>query len=178
MKHLYKSLITLLLFAANTCAYAGQNIGTKDTIVIVTNNNDDSCMSHLVINKDSVRDTLISIYCADGSEIEPLKEVNSKNKQTQIEVFAIYNAAADGSQYVFYNHKNHKAYITFATFADLNPTVVDLNEAQQYVLLSNKNSTKTPTKNTLNTGNKEEYIANASKFRLIKAMLKPIKTKY
>ena len=55
MKHLYKSLITLLLFAANTCAYAGQNIGTKDTIVIVTNNNDDSCMSHLVINKGSVR---------------------------------------------------------------------------------------------------------------------------
>ena len=83
MKHLCKSLITLLLFVANTCAYAGQTIGTKDTIVIVTNNNDDSCMSHLLINKGSVRDTLISIYCADGSEIEPLKEVNSKNKQTQ-----------------------------------------------------------------------------------------------
>ena len=103
--------------------------------------------------------------------------MESTDKQTQIEVFAIYNAAADGSQYVLYNHKNHKAYITFATFADLTPTVVDLNEAQQYVLLSNKNSTKTPTKNTLNTGNKEEYIANASKFRLIKARLKPIKTK-
>lgn len=178
MKHLYKSLIALLLFVANTCAYAGQNIETKDTIVIVTNNNDDSCMSHLVLTKEGVRDTLISIYCADGSDIEPLKSVRSMDKQTQIEVFAIYNAAADGSQYVFYNHQTHKAYITFAIFADINPTVVDVNEAQQYVLLSNKNSTKTPTKNILNTGNKEEYIANASKFRLIKAMLKPIKTKY
>ena len=178
MKYLYKSLITLLLFAANTCAYAGQNIGTKDTIVIVTNNNDDSCMSHLVINKGGIRDTLISIYCADGSDIEPLENMESTDKQTQIEVFAIYNAAADGSQYVLYNHQTQRTYITFATFADLTPTVVDLNEAQQYVLLSNKNSTKTPTKNTLNTGNKEEYIANASKFRLIKAMLKPIKTKY
>lgn len=79
MKQLSKSLITLLLFAANTCAYAGQNIGTEDTIVIVTNNNDDSCMSHLVINKGGIRDTLISIYCADGSEIEPLKEVNNLN---------------------------------------------------------------------------------------------------
>ena len=57
MKQLSKSLITLLLFAANTCAYAGQTKGTKDTIVIVTNNNDDSFMSHLVINKDSLRDT-------------------------------------------------------------------------------------------------------------------------
>lgn len=178
MRHLYKSLITLLLFAANTCAYAGQNMRTKDSLMVVTESNDNACTSHLVRDKSGVWDTLISIYCADGSEIEPLKEVNSKNKQTQIEVFAIYNAAADGSQYVLYNHKNHRAYITFATFADLNPTVVDLNEAQQYVLLSNKNSTKTPTKNTLNTGNKEEYIANASKFRLIKAMLKPIKTKY
>ena len=177
MKHLYKSLIALLLFLANTCVYAGQNMRTKDSLMVVTESNDDSCISHLVINKGGVRDTLISIYCADGSEIEPLKEVNSKNKQTQIEVFAIYNAAADGSQYVLYNHKNHRAYITFAIFADLNPTVVDLNEAQQYVLLSNKNSTTTPTKKTLNTGNKEEYIANASKFRLIKAMLKPIKTK-
>lgn len=178
MKQLSKSLIALLLFAANTCAYAGQNMRTKDSLMVVTESNDNACMSHLVRDKSGVRDTLISIYCADGSEIEPLKEVNSKNKQTQIEVFAIYNAAADGSQYVFYNHKNHRAYITFATFADLNLTVVDLNEAQQYVLLSNKNSTKTPTKNTLNTGNKEEYIANASKFRLIKAMLKPIRTKY
>ena len=175
MKYLYKSLITLLLFAANTCAYAGQNIGTKDTIVVVTNNSDDSCMSHLVLTKEGIRDTLISIYCADGSDIEPLESMESTDKQTQIEVFDIYNAAADGSKYVFYNHK---AYITFAIFADIKPTVVDLNEAQQYVLLSNKNSTKTPTKNTLNTGNKEEYIANASKFRLIKAMLKPIKTKY
>ena len=175
MKHLYKSLITLLLFAANTCAYAGQNMETKDTIVIVTNNSDDSCMSHLVLNKGGVRDTLISVYCADGSDIEPLESMESTDKQTQIEVFAIYNAAADGSQYVFYNHKNHRAYITFATFADLNPTVVDVNEAQQYVLLSNKNSTKTPTKNTLNTGNKEEYIANASEYKLIKAGLKSIK---
>ena len=175
MKHLYKSLITLLLFAANTCAYAGQNMRTKDTIVIVTNNNDDSCMSHLVINKGSVRDTLISIYCADGSDIEPLKSVRSMDKQTQIEVFAIYNAAADGSKYVFYNHQTHKAYITFAIFADINPTVVDLNEAQQYVLLSNKNSTTTPIKKTLNTGNKEEYIANASEYKLIKAGLKSIK---
>ena len=172
MKHLYKSFITLLLFAANTYAYAGQNIGTKDTIVVVTNNSDDSCMSHLVLNKGGVRDTLISIYCADGSDIEPLE---STDKQTQIEAFAIYNAAADGSKYVFYNHQTHKAYITFAIFADIKPTVVNLNEAQQYVLLSNKNSTTTPTKKTLNTGNKEEYIANASKFRLIKAMLKPIK---
>ena len=172
MKHLYKSFITLLLFAANTYAYAGQNIGTKDTIVVVTNNSDDSCMSHLVLNKGGVRDTLISIYCADGSDIEPLE---SMEKQTQIEAFAIYNAAADGSKYVFYNHQTHKAYITFAIFADIKPTVVNLNEAQQYVLLSNKNSTTTPTKKTLNTGNKEEYIANASKFRLIKAMLKPIK---
>ena len=174
MKHLYKSLITLLLFVANTCVYARQNIGTKDTIVIVTNNND-SCMSHLVINKGSVRDTLISIYCADGSDIEPLKNVRSKDKQTQIEVFAIYNAAADGSKYVFYNHQTHKAYITFAIFADIKPTVVNLNEAQQYVLLSNKNSTTTPTKKTLNTGNKEEYIANASEYKLIKAGLKSIK---
>ena len=149
MKHLYKSLIALLLFLANTCVYAGQNMRTKDSLMVVTESNDDSCISHLVINKGGVRDTLISIYCADGSEIEPLKEVNSKNKQTQIEVFAIYNAAADGSQYVLYNHKNHRAYITFAIFADLNPTVVDLNEAQQYVLLSNKNSTKTPTKKYL-----------------------------
>ena len=178
MKQLSKSLIVLLLFVANTCTYAGQNMRTKDSLMVVTESNDDTCTSHLVRDKSGVRDTLISIYCADGSEIEPLKEVNSKNKQTQIEVFAIYNAAADGSQYVFYNHKNHRVYITFATFADLTPTVVDLNEAQQYVLLSNKNSTKTPTKNTLNTGNKEEYIANASKFRLIKAMLKPINTKY
>ena len=174
MKHLYKSLITLLLFVANTCVYARQNIGTKDTIVIVTNNND-SCMSHLVINKGGVRDTLISIYCADGSDIEPLKNVRSKDKQTQIEVFAIYNAAADGSKYVFYNHQTHKAYITFAIFADIKPTVVNLNEAQQYVLLSNKNSTTTPTKKTLNTGNKEEYIANASEYKLIKAGLKSIK---
>ena len=175
MKHLYKSLITLLLFLANTCVYAGQNMRTKDSLMVVTESNDDSCMSHLVINKGGVRDTLISIYCADGSEIEPLKEVNSKNKQTQIEVFAIYNAASDGSQYVFYNHQTHKAYITFAIFADIKPTVVDLNEAQQYVLLSNKNSTTTPTKKTLNTGNKEEYIANASEYKLIKAGLKSIK---
>lgn len=175
MKHLYKSLITLLLFAANTYAYAGQNIGTKDTIVVVTNNSEDSCISHLVLNKGGVRDTLISIYCADGSDIEPLESMESTDKQTQIEAFAIYNAAADGSKYVFYNHQTHKAYITFAIFADIKPTVVNLNEAQQYVLLSNKNSTTTPTKKTLNTGNKEEYIANASEFRLIKAMLKPIK---
>lgn len=178
MKQLSKSLITLLLFAANTCAYAGQNMRTKDSLMVVTESNDNACTSHLVRDKSGVWDTLISIYCADGSEIEPLESMESTDKQTQIEVFAIYNAAADGSQYVLYNHKNHKAYITFATFADLTPTVVDLNEAQQYVLLSNKNSTKTPTKNTLNTGNKEEYIANASKFRLIKAMLKPIRTKY
>lgn len=177
MKHLYKSLIALLLFLANTCVYAGQNMRTKDSLMVVTESNDNACTSHLVRDKSGVWDTLISIYCADGSEIEPLESMESTDKQTQIEVFAIYNAAADGSQYVLYNHKNHKAYITFATFADLTPTVVDLNEAQQYVLLSNKNSTKTPTKNTLNTGNKEEYIANASKFRLIKARLKPIKTK-
>lgn len=177
MKQLSKSLITLLLFAANTCAYAGQNMRTKDSLMVVTESNDNACTSHLVRDKSGVWDTLISIYCADGSEIEPLESMESTDKQTQIEVFAIYNAAADGSQYVLYNHKNHKAYITFATFADLTPTVVDLNEAQQYVLLSNKNNTKTPTKNTLNTGNKEEYIANASKFRLIKARLKPIKTK-
>lgn len=177
MKQLSKSLITLLLFAANTCAYAGQNMRTKDSLMVVTESNDNACTSHLVRDKSGVWDTLISIYCADGSKIEPLESMESTDKQTQIEVFAIYNAAADGSQYVLYNHKNHKAYITFATFADLTPTVVDLNEAQQYVLLSNKNSTKTPTKNTLNTGNKEEYIANASKFRLIKARLKPIKTK-
>jgi len=75
MKQLSKSLITLLLFAANTCAYAGQNIGTEDTIVIVTNNNDDSCMSHLVINKGSVRDTLISIYCARKFNIELQSQV-------------------------------------------------------------------------------------------------------
>ena len=158
MKQLSKSLITLLLFAANTCAYAGQNMRTKDSLMVVTESNDNACTSHLVRDKSGVWDTLISIYCADGSEIEPLESMESTDKQTQIEVFAIYNAAADGSQYVLYNHKNHKAYITFATFADLTPT-------------------KTPTKNTLNTGNKEEYIANASKFRLIKARLKPIKTK-
>ena len=125
MKHLYKSFITLLLFAANTYAYAGQNIGTKDTIVVVTNNSEDSCISHLVLNKGGVRDTLISIYCADGSDIEPLESMESTDKQTQIEAFAIYNAAADGSKYVFYNHQTHKAYITFAIFADINPTVVN-----------------------------------------------------
>ena len=97
-----------------------------------------ACISHLVLNKGGVRDTLISIYCADGSDIEPLESMESTDKQTQIEAFAIYNAAADGSKYVFYNHQTHKAYITFAIFADIKPTVVNLNEAQQYVLLSNK----------------------------------------
>ena len=177
MKHLYKSLIALLLFVANTCAYAGQNIGTKDTIVIVTNNNDDSCMSHLVINKGSVRDTLISIYCADGSEIEPLKEVNSKNKQTQIEVFAIYNAAADGSQYVLYNHQTQRTYITFATIADFKPVSVLLKEDEKYVLLKTNNSAKAFPKETLNAGNREKYIANGSRYKVIKAGVKAIKNK-
>ena len=177
MKQLSKSLIAILLFVANTCAYAGQNMRTKDSLMVVTESNDDACTSHLVRDKSGVRDTLISIYCADGSEIEPLKEVNSKNKQTQIEVFAIYNAAADGSQYVLYNHQTQRTYITFATIADFKPTSVLLKEDEKYVLLKTNNSAKAFPKETLNVGNREKYIANGSRYKVIKAGVKAIKNK-
>lgn len=143
----------------------------KDSLIVTEVENDTCCISKLILLYDGHRDLLLKIHCEDGSSIDFVENIKGKNKQEKIGVYAIYNAAADGSRYLFFNYLTRRAYITPACFSDCRPEYGSLDFEKKNIMLRNVNRFSGTLKDTLNIGEGQEYIVCGKRYLFVKAKL-------
>ncbi len=143
----------------------------QDSLIVTEVENDTCCINRLVLLHGDHSEVLLEIHCEDGSSIDFMENINGKNKQEKIGVYAIYNAAADGNNFFFFNYLTRRAYITPACFSDCRPEYASIDFERKNIILRNINSSFGSLKDTLNIGERQEYIVCGKKFLFVKAKL-------
>ena len=117
---------------------------------------------------------LLELYCEDGSSIDFVKNIKGKKQKEKIGVYAIYNAAADGNSFLFFDYLTRRAYITPACFSDCLPEYTSLDFKKRSLILRNTNSFIGSLNDTLNIGDRPEYVVCGKRFHFVKAILNVI----
>ena len=162
-----------ILTSCSQSCYSGpyKNNSQQDSLIITEVENDTCCMNRLVLSHDGHSDVLLEIHCEDGSSIDFMKNIKGKKRKEKIGVFAVYNAAADGNSFLFFNYVTRRAYITPACFSDCLPEYTSLNFKKRSIILRNTNRFIDGTNDTLELGDKPEYVVCGKKFHFVKATL-------
>ena len=114
MKNIFLFFASYILLSCSQSYYSGtsKNNIRKDSLIITEVENDTCCMNRLVLSHGGHSDVLLEIHCEDGSSIDFMKNIKGKKRKEKIGVYAIYNAAADGNSFLFFNYVTRRAYIT------------------------------------------------------------------
>lgn len=146
----------------------------QDTLFVTTQSNDSFCISYLALRQGGAKKTLTKVYCMDGSSIDFLGNFKGEDRQERIGIYAIYNAAVDGSKFLFFDYLDRKAYITYAYFSDCRPDYTSLDFEHRCVVLRSIDSFPSESKDTLDIGKKQEYVICGKKYQFVKAGIKSI----
>jgi len=142
----------------------------QDTLFIFTEENDTSCVSHLMFLHGCFEEELIKVYCLDGSSIDFLTNLTGQDGRGNIGVYAVYNAATDESKFLFFDYLAKQAYITPAYFSESLPVYTSLNLKRGYVILR----TISPPSNRCQGALMEEtqaHTTNGKNYLYVKAKL-------
>ena len=176
MKNVLMILAFYILTSCSQSCYSGpyKNNCQQDSLIITEVENDTCCMNRLVLSHDSHSDVLLEIHCEDGSSIDFMKNIKGKKRKEKIGVYAVYNASADGNSFLFFDYLTRRAYITPACFSDCLPEYTSLNFKKRSIILRNTNRFIGGTNDTLELGDKPEYVVCGKKFHFVKATLNRI----
>lgn len=176
MKKIFLFFASYILLSCSQSHYSGtfKNNIQQDSLIITEIENDTCCMSRLILSYNGQSNVLLELHCEDGSSIDFVKNVNGKKQQEKIGVYAIYNAAADGNSFLFFDYLTRRAYITPACFSDCLPEYTSLDLKKRSIILRNTNSFIGSLNDTLNIGDKPEYVVCGKRFHFVKAILNVI----
>ena len=169
-------IVSLLVFscATSNSQQTMSNKRNQDALFVTTESNDSLCISYLALRQGKLKRPLIQVYCMDGSSIDFLGNFEREGSQDKIGMYAIYNAAVDGSNFLFFDYLNRKAYITYAFFSGCHPEYASLDFERRYVLLRSIDTSLPESKDTLDIGKKREYVICGKKNLYIKAGIEDI----
>ncbi|MCD7971617.1 MAG: hypothetical protein LUG18_02965 [Candidatus Azobacteroides sp.] len=119
----------------------------------------DTEKDELVIFRNGEVIPIYTMYTADGSSVEFL--FSSGDKTNGYDCFDVYNAAADGSSFLFYTWPENHLYITYGIYTGFDPIPESVDFVKQDVLLKKRYSTHVP-KDTLDLGNRTGYFISES----------------
>ena len=172
MKKAIIILVHILLFClcgeSKAKSIECNNQQMKDSLLIITENNETYCISKLILMQGTKKTVLFKIYCEDGSSID-FRENYYTNDHRKIGIYYVYNAAADGNQFLFFDYSTLGTYITFACFSNCFPEKTSLNFKKKELLLQKNNATSATPKKVLYIGSKKGYIICGKKYSSVKA---------
>ena len=173
MKNLFLFFASYILLSCSQSYYSGtsKNNIRQDSLIITEIENDTCCMNRLILSYNGQSNVLLELHCEDGSSIDFVKNIKGKKRNEKIGVYAIYNAAADGNSFLFFDYLTRRAYITPACFSDCFPEYTSLNFKKRSIILRNTNRFIGETNDTLELGDKPEYVVCGKKFHFVKATL-------
>ncbi|MFC2514913.1 MAG: hypothetical protein ACFNVZ_09330 [Prevotella melaninogenica] len=176
MKKIFLFFASYILLSCSQVYYSGtsKNNIRKDSLIITEMENDTCCMNRLILSHNGHSDILFKIHCEDGSSIDFVKNIKGKKCKEKIGVYAIYNAAADGNSFLFFDYLTRRAYITPACFSDCLPEYTSLDFKKRSLILRNTNSFIGSLNDTLNIGDRPEYVVCGKRFHFVKAILNVI----
>ncbi|WP_278572011.1 hypothetical protein [Prevotella melaninogenica] len=131
-------------------------------------------MNRLILSYNGQSNVLLELHCEDGSSIDFVKNIKGKKRKEKIGVYAIYNAAADGNSFLFFDYLTRRAYITPTCFSDCLPEYTSLDFKKRSLILRNTNSFIGSLNDTLNIGDRPEYVVCGKRFHFVKAILNVI----
>lgn len=179
-----KLIVLLLLLGAIFCSCKVRTreiIGKEQCLVdSVLQNRDsayiqitdmDTCeIYRLCLNNESDTLVIYRLVTEDGSSIDYLN-CYKENGNRIFDCFAIYNNAADGNRFLFFNYANKISYITDACFSGFYPIISSVDLINKELLLENNYSPDIAFKDTLDIGDSRDYIGYSDKIRFIKVKL-------
>lgn len=176
MKKMLLFFASYILLSCSQSYYSDtfKNNIRQDSLIITEMENDTCCMNRLILSHNGQNNVLLELHCEYGSSIDFVKNIRGKKRQEKIGVYAIYNAAADGNSFLFFNYLTQRAYITPACFSDCVPEYTSLDFKKRNIILRNTNSFTGSLNDTLKIGEKPEYVVCGKKFQFVKAIMKII----
>lgn len=176
MKNLFLFFASYILLSCSQSYYSGtsKNNIRKDSLIITEIENDTCCMNRLILSYNGQSNVLLELHCEDGSSIDFVKNIKGKKRKEKIGVYAIYNAAADGNSFLFFDYLTRRAYITPTCFSDCFPEYTSLDFKKRSLILRNTNSFIGSLNDTLNIGDRPEYVVCGKRFHFVKAILNVI----
>ena len=161
MKKAIIILVHILLFClcgeSKAKSIECNNQQMKDSLLIITENNETYCISKLILMQGTKETVLFKIYCEDGSSID-FRENYYTNDHRKIGIYYVYSAAADGNQFLFFDYSTLGTYITFACFSNCFPEKTSLNFKKKELLLQKNNTTSETPKKVLYIGSKKDIL--------------------
>ena len=176
MKNIFLFFASYILLSCSQSYYSStsKNNIWKDSLIITEVENDTCCMNRLILSHNCQNNVLLELHCEDGSSIDFVKNIKGKKRKEKIGVYAIYNAAADGNSFLFFDYLTRRAYITPACFSDCLPEYTSLDFKKRSLILRNTNSFIGSLNDTLNIGDRPEYVVCGKRFHFVKAILNVI----
>lgn len=177
-------MVLLALVFGNACAQ--KSIGSQqtvttcnavsaDTLYVQKEEGATADIYKLIFCHKGKVETLYTLVSEDGSAIEYLMSFGSGLKG--FACFLVYNNAADGNSFLFFNRKNRCLYLTYACYAGFFPIAESVDFAQMSVWLENKHSNRNPA-DTLKAGRNTAFIGYSDTIKMIEVSLKKLsKTK-
>lgn len=161
-------LLSIVEYAVNASDNPDAFIG-GDSICIRKTHWPDTEKNELIISRNGEILTIYTMYTADGSSLEFLFSFGDKTDSYNC--FEAYNAAADGSSFLFYKWPENRLYITYGTYAEFDPIPESVDFVKKEILLKNRHSTQVP-QDTLDINNRTDYFL--SKSNIIRVEFKEI----
>ena len=176
MKNIFLFFASYILLSCSQSYYSGtsKNNIRKDSLIITEIENDTCCMNRLILSYNGQSNVLLELHCEDGSSIDFVKNIKGKKRKEKIGVYAIYNAAADGNSFLFSHFLTRRAYISLTCFSHCFPEYTSLDFKKRSLILRNTNSFIGSLNDTLNIGDRPEYVVCGKRFHFVKAILNVI----
>lgn len=169
--------------ARNSCVEqnsVGDNaLKEQDILCIETEETESEIIYRLCFGRQDKRKVVFELQTADGSSIDFVQSYKN-NGIRKFDCFALYNNAADGNRFLFFDYESQKAYITPTCFSDFYPICSSVDFSSMEVLLENGNLDLKCPNDTLCIDDTVPYLAYNRNHRIIKVRfvpLQPIKNK-
>ena len=169
---IFITCVLFYLFCGRSNAHSMDSVQQcQDSLFILTEENDTSCVSLLMFRHGCFEEELIKVYCLDGSSIDFLTNLTGQDGRGKIGVYAVYNAATDESNFLFSDYLAKQAYITPAYFSESFPVYTSLNLKSGYVILRTISPPSNKRQDTLTEEETQAHTTNGKNYLYVKAKL-------
>ncbi|MCC8154047.1 MAG: hypothetical protein LIP01_07450 [Tannerellaceae bacterium] len=147
--------ISMAVYAVNPSGNPDSLVTTGGSVFVRRTLYPGTEKDELVISRNGEVVPIYTLYTADGSSVEYL--FSSGDNTGGYDCFEVYNAAADGSSFLFYKRPENHLYSTYGIYAEFDSAPESVDFVKKEVLLKNRHSTQVPG-DTLDLENQTDYF--------------------
>ena len=170
---IFITCVLFYLFCGRSNAHSMDSIQHfLHSLFILQEENYPTCVTLLMFRHGCFEEELIKVYCLDGSSIDFLTNLTGQDGRGKIGVYAVYNAATDESNFLFFDYLAKQAYITPAYFSESFPVYTSLNLKRGNVILRTISPPLNRRQDTLAEEETHAHTTNGKSYLYVKVKLK------